>query len=98
MGDLGVVELVLGVVLTAAFWVGVPVAIFVFARRFLRAVERRSVRESQIAELTERLQRLEEHLYDLADENERLREDQRFTRELLLERSPEARRSPPGAA
>lgn len=63
----------------AATWIGIPVAIFVFARRLLRAIERRSVREAQIAELTERLQRLEDRLCDMQDEHERLGADQRFT-------------------
>lgn len=97
MGHIGVGELVIEMVLIAAFWVGVPVAIFVFALRFLRATEPRSIREGQTAELAERLQRAEEHLYDLADENERRREAQRFTHELLLQRSSEIQSPPPGA-
>lgn len=68
MGHLGVGDLVVWLVLTAAVFVGVPVAIFVFARRLLRTVERRPVREGQ-----------------------------RFTNELLLERSRETQSPPPGA-
>lgn len=93
MGPFGVVDLVLGTVGAAVFWVGVAVAIFVLVRRFLPAVERRSVPESHVAGLTERLQRVEEQLYELVNENERLREDQRFTSELLLER-PISRHEP----
>jgi|GEM_PF-3421336 len=79
-------ELVLFYALSVAFWIAIPLGIFVFARRLLRAIERRPVRESQIAELTERLQRLEARLEDIADETDRLRDDQRFTRQLLTER------------
>lgn len=85
----GLFPVTLWFVVMAAIWIGIPVAIFVFARRLLRAIERRPVRESQTAELAERLQRLEERLYDIQDENERLGADQRFTRELLMERQRE---------
>ena len=69
------------------FWTALPVGLFVFARRFLRAFERRSIREAQIAELSERVHRLETRLEEIAEENDRLREDQRFVRQLLADRS-----------
>jgi hypothetical protein len=94
----GIGPLIIWAVLSALIWVGIPVGIFVFARRFLRAVERRSIHESQFAELAERLQRLEARLDDLADDTERLREDQRFTRQLLAEPAAHGRGSSPGAA
>jgi hypothetical protein len=94
----GSVEMVLVFALSVALWIGIPVAIFVFARRLLRAIERRSVRESQLAELTERLQRLEERCEHMADDAERLREDQRFTRQLLTERPASKPGSSSGAA
>ena len=91
---MGVVEtwivLALWWVLAALFWVGIPVGIFVFARRFLRAFERRSVREGELAALTERLQRLEGQLEDLDVENDRLRDEQRFLRQLLAKRPSDA--------
>ena len=90
-------ELVLFYALSVAFWIAIPLGIFVFARRLLRAIERRPVRESQIAELTERLQRLEARLEDIADETDRLRDDQRFTRQLLTEPVTGEHRSSPGA-
>jgi len=99
LGNAGGLETMLAwAVLSALLWIGIPVGIFVFARRLLRAVERRSVRESQFAELTERLQRLEARLDDAVDDTERLRDDQRFTRELLLDRSTAGRHSSPGSA
>ena len=78
-------------VLYAAFWVGLPVTVILYARRLLRAIERRSIGEAQLAELTERLQRLETLVESVADDTERLNEDQRFTRQLLTDRHAEAR-------
>ena len=72
--------------LSAALWIALPVGLFVFARRFLRAFERRSIREAQLAELSERMHRLEARLDDVIEENGRLREDQRFVRQLLSDR------------
>jgi cell division protein FtsB len=69
--------------ISVALYVGVPIAVVVFARRLLRALDRRSIREEQLAELTERLRRLEARVEEMEGENERLREDQRFTRQLL---------------
>src|SRR5688500_3557539 len=83
--------------LSAILWIGIPVAIFVFARRLLRAIERRSVQESQVAELSERLQRLEAQYLDLANDNERLREAQRFTQQLLVARTTSDSGSVPSA-
>jgi len=94
----GIDSLIVWAVLSAVLWIGIPVGIFVFARRLLRAVERRSIRESQFAELAERLQRLEARLDDLADDTERLRDDQRFTRQLLVEPDVRGRGSSSGAA
>lgn len=76
-------EVVLFFVLNVALWVGIPIGIFVFARRLLRALERRPLRESQIAGLTERLQQLEARVEDVAEETDRLRDGQRFTQQLL---------------
>ncbi len=87
-------EVVLFFALNVALWIGIPLGIFVFARRLLRALERRSARESQIAELTDRLQRLEARMEDVADETDRLREDQRFTRQLTGPVTGEHRSSP----
>lgn len=97
----GVEAIGLWAVLSVLVWIGIPVGIFVFARRFLRAVERRSVTESQLVELRERLQqleaRLDARLDDVTDDTARLREDQRFTRELLLQRPSEQREPSSGA-
>src|SRR5665213_1114053 len=97
MPSLSLFEVALFYALSVAFWVGIPIGIFVLVRRLLRAIERRPVRESQIAELTERLQRLEARLEDIADETDRLRDDQRFTRQLLTEPVTGEHRSSPGA-
>jgi biopolymer transport protein ExbB/TolQ len=94
----GSIEMLLAFALGVALWIGLPVAIFVFARRLLRAVERRSVGESQLAELTDRLHRLEERCGQIADDAERLREEQRFTQQLLTERAAAEPRSSSGAA
>jgi len=74
-------------VVSAVVLIAIPVAIVVFARRLLRAVERRSVLEGRIAELGERVQRLESQYLDLADETARLREAERFTQRLLADRA-----------
>lgn len=94
--------IVVWAVMSALIWIGIPVGIFLFARRFLRAAERRSLNESQLVELREHVQRLEARLEarldDVADDTARLREDQRFTRELLLERPTKQNESSSGAA
>ena len=46
----GILEFMLFWVLFGALWIGVPVALFMFARRFLRAYERRASAPSEIAE------------------------------------------------
>lgn len=67
----------------ALFSIGVPVALFLFARRVLRLLDRRSIHEEQLAALSEELRKLETRVEEVEQENERLREDQRFTRQLL---------------
>ena len=79
-------ENILFLALSGAAWVGVTAAVVLYARRMLRAVERRSVAETQVALLTERLQQLEARVESVSDDTERLHEDQRFTRQLLIDR------------
>jgi hypothetical protein len=67
-------------------YVGVPVILFYAGRRALRALERRSVSEAELAALTQRVAALEERLEAVAGETDNLAEGQRFTTALLSER------------
>ena len=70
-----------------AFYIGIPVAIFVWARRMVRALENRTTGGAQLAAMQEQLLRLEQRVDDLADENERLLEGQKFMQQLLASRA-----------
>jgi membrane protein implicated in regulation of membrane protease activity len=89
VGGVGSMEILLLYVIQAAVFFAVPIGIFIFARRFLRAYERRSDGSGQLTELTERVRRLEERTEEMASENERLLEGQRFMTKLLAERPPQ---------
>jgi hypothetical protein len=75
------------ILLTILCWVGVPITIFVFARRLLRSLERRTLAQSDLAGLGDRLQKLEEHVEQIALDQDRLAEGQRFTNNLLASRT-----------
>ncbi len=82
----GTGTMVVWFVSAAAFWIGLPVTLFVVGRRVLRALERRSLTESYSAGQAERMRRLAERVEDLADQTERIDNAQRFTTDLLRER------------
>ena len=73
MGSFSAAE---GLFVWALFWIGIPVAIFLFARGLLRAIERRSTAERQLTELTSQLQRLQMRLGDVVDASARLPQDE----------------------
>jgi hypothetical protein len=77
------------------FWIMLPVGVIYFARRVLRALERRSVSEGQISELSDRLRRMEERIEEVASDTARLEESQRFTT-AILSSSLESSRQPQG--
>jgi hypothetical protein len=69
-----------------AFWGSVLGGGFYLARRYVRAVERRTSDESELAELRQRVARLEETLDDTVRDVERLDSAQEFTNRLLAGR------------
>jgi hypothetical protein len=73
-------------VVVATIWIGVPVAIFLFGRRLLRAMEQRSVSQSELATIADRLARVEARIEDIASDQEKLAEGQRFTQKVLAGR------------
>lgn len=86
-------------VLIGLVWIGVPVALFYFARRVLRALERRSLADSDMAVFNDRLHRLEERVEQIASDTERIEEGQRFASELLTRQETTAKpRLAPGDA
>ena len=90
----GGMEMVLVMLIGGVLWIGVPVAVVLYARRVLRALEGRSASNAQIADLTERLQRLEDRVEDMVTELEQVREGEQFTRALI---GAEGRRKPSGS-
>jgi hypothetical protein len=78
-------DLVLFYVMMAVVWVGIPVSIFAFARRFLRAYERRAAAPAELAELRAEILELQGQVADLAIENDRLREPPRLAHRLPRE-------------
>jgi hypothetical protein len=64
-------------------WIGVPLGLFLFGRGVLRALNRRSVAESQVAEINERLRKLEERVEEVGSDNLRLAEAHQFATALL---------------
>jgi len=81
------------VTLAIAFWGTVLGGGFYFARRYVRAAERRASQEETLAELRARVATLEELVDGMRSEVERLEAGQEFTTRLLAERSRSA--SPP---
>jgi hypothetical protein len=69
--------------LVVLFWIAVPVGLFLFGRRLLRSLDRRTVSQSDLAALSERLRRLEERVEDIGSETERISESSRFASALL---------------
>ena len=60
-------------------WLAIPLLLFYFGRRLARALERRSLAESHLAAIADRLYKLEERVEDVAMDTARLSEGQRFT-------------------
>jgi hypothetical protein len=73
-------------VVAVAFWGTVLGGGFYFARRHVRALERRASDESELADLRQRVARLEEALDDTHRDVERLETAQEFTNRLLAGR------------
>ena len=71
------------VALEVLIWVAIPVGVFLFARGVLRALNRRSVAESQVAEINDRLRKLEERIEEVGSDNLRLSEAHQFATALL---------------
>lgn len=85
------------IVIEVILWIGIPVAIFLFGRGVLRALNRRSVSESQVAEITDRLRRLEERVEEISSDNDRLSEAHQFATALLAKQSQPASVIPNGS-
>lgn len=67
-------------------YIGIPVALFLFGRAVLRALNRRTVAESQVAEINERLRKLEERVEEVGSDNIKLSEANRFATALLAQK------------
>ncbi|HUQ18911.1 MAG TPA: hypothetical protein VM099_04795 [Gemmatimonadaceae bacterium] len=65
--------------LMALGWLAIPLILFYFGRRIARALERRSLVESHLAAIADRLYKLEERVEDVAMDTARVSEGQRFT-------------------
>jgi hypothetical protein len=77
-----------------AFWGSALGGVFYFARRYIRAVERRTGSETELAELRERVAGLEDALDLTRREVERLETAQEFTTRLLASRAEQGERTP----
>lgn len=84
------------IVAALVFWPTVFGTGFYFVRRYIRAVERRAGSETALAELSERLLRVEEALEATRAELSRLEEGHEFTQRLLVERSSNREREQAG--
>lgn len=60
------------------FWIAVPTGVFLFARRLLRSLDQRTVSQSELAAIAERLHRLEERIEEIGSEMEKISEGSRF--------------------
>jgi hypothetical protein len=69
---------------------------FMLAARFLRAYEQRQSNPDEIAELRNRIARLEDALESTSNEVRRLSDAQHFTTRLLEGRGEAGRHGPPG--
>jgi hypothetical protein len=74
-------------ILLMAVYIGIPLAIFIFARRLLRTLERRTVAQRDLASLADRLEKLEERIEEIASHQDRLAEGQQFTHKLPASKS-----------
>jgi hypothetical protein len=83
LGELSVMEFLY----LATTIIGLPVVAFLVVRRLRPGVDGRSTEMAGTSELAERLLRIETRLEDLADENRRLAEANRFMTTLLSERA-----------
>jgi hypothetical protein len=82
------------VIAAIAFWGSALGGTFYFARRYIRAVERRTGGEAELAELRERVAGLEDALDVTRREVERLETAQEFTTRLLASRAEQGERTP----
>jgi hypothetical protein len=87
LGELGVMESVY--LLTTI--VALPLAAYLVVRRFLPGTQSRSAETILANDVSERLLRIESRLDDLADENRRLAEANRFMTTLLADRTSATR-------
>lgn len=78
--------------LSLVFWIAVIGGGFALALRLIRALERRAGDPRELAELRDRLARLEDTIEGVNHQIERVTEAQEFTSRLLTERSE----TPPG--
>jgi hypothetical protein len=69
-------------------------AIFHLALRFVRAAERRSATTAELAEVRERLLRVEEAMADMSTDIRRIAEGQQFTARVLEARHRESAPAP----
>jgi len=68
---------------SVAFWGSVLGGVFYFARRYVRAVESRVVKDAELLEMRQRIVTLEESLDATQRDVERLQAAQEFTTRLL---------------
>jgi hypothetical protein len=87
LGEMGAMEFVY--LLTTI--VALPLAAFLLLRRFSPAAQSRSAESILANDVSERLLRIEARLEDLADENRRLAEANRFMTTLLADRTSATR-------
>ena len=80
----------------APYLVGGGIALWLGAR-YVRAVERRNVGGAELAEIKERLLRLEESLGQVSDDVQRVAEGQQFTTRVLADRARPAEPREPSA-
>jgi hypothetical protein len=86
MFDAQYLEIIIFSAFTVGLYVVVPVALFRFGRRLLRALEQRSAAPEHASVLADRVAALEEQVEELSRENQRLTEQQQFATELLSSR------------
>ncbi|HVD62551.1 MAG TPA: hypothetical protein VNC11_16880 [Gemmatimonadaceae bacterium] len=88
MGDgaismLALIALIVPYVLIALSWLAIPLVLFFFGRRLIRAVEGRTLIHSDLAAIADRLYRLEVRVEQVATDTEKISEGQYFASALL---------------
>ena len=89
---LAIIALGVSSVLVALSWMALPLVLFFFGRRLLRAVEGRSVIHSDLAAIADRLYKLEARVEQIATDTEKISEGQYFASALLAGQGAKMRR------